>query len=108
MSSSTMAQSLNEIRRKKGISLSQIAESTKIGTFFLEAIENEQFGKLPGGVFSRSYIRQYSAAVGISDKELLEAYAEYEAEKERKELPPAGPESQKKSGLRRLVSLLVS
>jgi cytoskeletal protein RodZ len=108
MASSTTAQSLNQIRRRKGISLSEIANSTKISTFFLEAIENEQFGKLPGGVFSRSYIRQYSAAVGISDKELLEAYAEYEAEKERKELPPAGPKSGKQSGLRWLVSLLVS
>ena len=108
MASSMTAQSLTQIRRRKGVTLSQIAESTKISTFFLEAIETEQFGKLPGGVFSRSYIRQYSAAVGIPDTQLLEAYAEYEAEKERQEQCPAGTQPRKQSGLRRLASLLVS
>jgi cytoskeletal protein RodZ len=108
MGSSMTALGLENIRRRKGVSLQQIAESTKISTFFLEAIESEQFGKLPGGLFNRSYIRQYAAAVGIAADELLDNYAEYEAEKERQENPPAAPQNRRASGLRWLGSLLVS
>ena len=97
---------LEQIRRRNGVSLNQIAESTKISTFFLQAIETEQFGKLPGGVFTRSYIRQYADAVGISAKELLDSLAEYEAEIERK---ATAPELRRKtSGLRWLGSLITS
>jgi cytoskeletal protein RodZ len=98
---------LEQIRRRKGVSLNQIAETTKISTFFLQAIESEQFGKLPGGVFNRSYIRQYAAAVGIAETDLLEAYAEYEAEKHRQENAVPEPR-RRKAGLRWLASLLVS
>jgi cytoskeletal protein RodZ len=98
---------LEQIRRRKGVSLNQVAETTKISTFFLQAIESEEFGKLPGGVFNRSYIRQYAAAVGIADKDLLDAYAEYEAEKDRQENSPPEPR-RRKAGLRWLASLLVS
>jgi cytoskeletal protein RodZ len=98
---------LEQIRRRKGVSLNQIAETTKISTFFLQAIESEEFGKLPGGVFNRSYIKQYAAAVGISEKDLLDAYAEYEAEKDRRENPVPEPR-RRKAGLRWLASLLVS
>jgi cytoskeletal protein RodZ len=48
--------------------------------FFLQAIEDEQFSKLPGGIFDRNYIRQYSAAVGIGETKLLERYARWQAE----------------------------
>jgi cytoskeletal protein RodZ len=108
MASSMTALGLEQIRRRKGVSLNDIAESTKISTFFLQAIESEQFGKLPGGLFNRSYIRQYADAVGISADALLDNYAEYEAEKERQENPPAPPQSRKAAGLRWLGSLLAS
>lgn len=108
MASPMTALGLEQIRRRKGVSLNEIAESTKISTFFLQAIETEQFGKLPGGLFNRSYIKQYAAAVGISPEGLLETYAEYEAEKERQENPPAPAPGRRVSGLRWLVSLLVS
>ena len=107
MASPMTALNLEQIRRRSGVSLNQIAESTKISTFFLQAIETEQFGKLPGGVFTRSYIRQYAAAIGISAKDLLDSYAEYEAEKERQANAPEVLR-RKTSGLRRLGSLFAS
>jgi cytoskeletal protein RodZ len=107
MASLTTAQNLEQIRRRNGITLNQIADSTKISVFFLQAIETEQYGKLPGGVFTRSYIRQYAAAVGIPAKDLLDSYAEYEAEKERQANAPEDLR-RKTSGLRWLGSLLAS
>jgi hypothetical protein len=113
MASLMTALGLEQMRRRKGISLNEIAEITKISTFFLQAIEREEFAKLPGGLFNRSYMRQYADAVGISadallDNALLDNYAEYEAEKERQENPPTPPLGRKAAGLRWLGSLLAS
>ena len=81
---------LAEARRRSGISLEQIAESTKISTHFLRAIECEEFEKLPGGVFNTSYIRQYASAVGLPASKLLAQYQAYEDAKKAQEqaVPP--------------------
>ena len=65
---------LSTQRQKKGISLEQIAELTKISIRFLRAIEDEEFEKLPGGIFNTSYLRQYAAATGLEDSMLLAYY----------------------------------
>ena len=84
------------------MTLADIAEKTKISPIFLQAIEDEQFSKLPGGVFDRNYLRQYAAAAGISDGKLLERYASWEAEH-------AQPVERKQSSTRAwLASLLAS
>ena len=61
-------------RMAKGISLGWIASSTMIGRHFLEAIESEHFEKLPGGVYSLSYLRQYARAIGFDEAALLSRY----------------------------------
>ena len=65
---------LSKLRRTKGISLEQIAERTKISPRFLQAIEAEEFEKLPGGIFNTSYLRQYAAAIGFDESMLLAHY----------------------------------
>jgi cytoskeletal protein RodZ len=62
---------LPRFRKKAGISLEQIADRTKISLRFLRAIEAEEFNKLPGGIFSTSYLRQYAEATGYDESELL-------------------------------------
>ncbi len=57
-----------------GLSLGDVAEITKIGVRYLDAIERGQFAKLPGGIYSTSYIRQYARAVEIDASRLLELY----------------------------------
>lgn len=54
---------LLELRQKHGISLERIADQTKIGLRYLQAIEDGDLNSLPGGVYTRSYLRQYAAAV---------------------------------------------
>lgn len=105
MATSTAALGPEEIRRKKGISLDEISGATKIGTVFLRAIESEEFEKLPGGLFDRSYIRQYAAALAIDAQPLLDRYAEYLTEREVRENPPA---ARRTSPLRWIVSLVTS
>lgn len=62
------------VRRKKGVSLQDISETTKIGVNYLRAIEDGEFAKLPGGIYSTSYIRQYARAIDYNESELLEHY----------------------------------
>jgi cytoskeletal protein RodZ len=61
-------------RKRNAISLEQISKSTKIGMRSLEAIEAGEFRKLPGGVYSTSYIRQYARAIDFDETLILEVY----------------------------------
>ena len=61
-------------RIEKGVTLEEIAQSTKIAPHFLEAIETENFDRLPGGVYSTSYIRQYARVIGYDETALLGHY----------------------------------
>ena len=65
---------LATIRRNRGISLEQIAESTKISVRLLEAIERGDFRKLPGGIYDTSYIRQYARAIDYDESAILAFY----------------------------------
>lgn len=65
---------LATIRKNRGISLQQIAASTKISVRSLEAIEGGDFRKLPGGIYNTSYIRQYARAIDYDESELLAFY----------------------------------
>jgi cytoskeleton protein RodZ len=65
---------LATIRRNRGISLEQIAASTKISVRALEAIERGEFRKLPGGIYNTSYIRQYARAIDYDESAILAVY----------------------------------
>jgi cytoskeletal protein RodZ len=65
---------LASIRRKRGISLQQIADSTKISVRSLEAIERGDFRKLPGGIYNTNYIRQYARAIDYDETVILAFY----------------------------------
>ena len=65
---------LATIRRNRGITLQQIAESTKISIRSLDAIERGDFRKLPGGIYNTNYIRQYARAIDYDETLLLDFY----------------------------------
>src|SRR5947199_1808030 len=65
---------LASIRRNRGLSLEQISQSTKISKRSLQAIEEGEFKKLPGGIYNTSYIRQYARAIEFDESELLAYY----------------------------------
>ncbi len=65
---------LTSHRIRKGVTLQEIAGSTKITRRYLEAIERGDFGKLPGGVYTVNYLRQYAQAVGWDETALVAYY----------------------------------
>jgi hypothetical protein len=62
---------LAAVRKRIGVSLEEIAVSTKISIRYLRAIEDRDIRKLPGAVYTRSYIRQYARAIDWNEDALL-------------------------------------
>jgi cytoskeletal protein RodZ len=59
-----------------GLTLAQISETTRIGTRFLKAIESDDFGVLPEGIYTRSFIRSYAKQVRMDEELALQLYQE--------------------------------
>jgi cytoskeleton protein RodZ len=64
-------ENLRREREMRGVSLEEISSATKISLRFLEAIEREDFAKLPGGIFSRSFIRSYARYLGLDEERVV-------------------------------------
>jgi cytoskeleton protein RodZ len=67
---------LRSAREAKGLTLDQIAQETRISARFLQAIEQEEFAKLPGGLFNRGFIRTYASKVGLDPDSAVRDYEE--------------------------------
>jgi cytoskeletal protein RodZ len=65
---------LKRERELREVSLEEVAKSTRIGTRFLDALENEQWEKLPGGIFNRGFVRAIAHYLGLSEEDLLSEY----------------------------------
>ena len=61
-------------REKKELSLDDVSNVTKISTRMLQAIEEENFEQLPGGVFNRGFIRAYAKHLGLDSEEAVNDY----------------------------------
>ncbi len=62
---------LRAAREAKQISLREIAETTKISVSALEALEENDVAQLPGGIFTRAFVRSYAAEVGLDPEETM-------------------------------------
>lgn len=67
---------LRQARERRGISLRQIASSTKIAAAALDALEKNDISKLPGGIFSRAFVRSYAVEVGLDPDETVREFLE--------------------------------
>jgi cytoskeleton protein RodZ len=76
MSMNDFGGKLRQARERRGISLRQIAASTKIAAAALEALERNDISKLPGGIFSRAFVRSYAVEVGLDPEETVREFLE--------------------------------
>jgi len=58
----------------RGVPLEEIASATKISVRSLQALEAEEFSKLPGGIFTRSFIRAYARYLGLDEETVIGEY----------------------------------
>lgn len=78
---------LKRERELREVSLEELSKATRISNRFLQALENEDWGKLPGGVFGHGFVRSIARYLGLSEEALLGEYDLARAEK----LPAATP-----------------
>ena len=71
----SVGERLRQARLEAGKTLEQIAAETKIQLWILEAIERDDFSRVPGGIFIRGYLTAIARAVALPPSELLTAYA---------------------------------
>src|ERR1700740_294679 len=65
---------LRDARHRRGLSLEQLANVTKIRVAALEAIETNRREKLPETIFLRGFLRAYAREVGLNPEETLKQY----------------------------------
>jgi cytoskeleton protein RodZ len=103
-------------REMRGVTLEEISESTKISKRSLQALEEEDFDLLPGGIFNKGFVRAYARFLGIDEEQAVADFAAADNEQpatedvfplklhDRQEQPPLNP---KRSLLPVLLALLV-
>ena len=65
---------LREAREKKGLTLDDLQQATKIQKRYLIAIEDEKFDELPGDFYVRAFVKPYADTVGLDGNTLLKDY----------------------------------
>jgi len=70
----SLGEELKQQRELRDISLREISNSTKISVRILEAIENNNYKILPGGVFNRNFIRAYAEFIGLDPENTVRKY----------------------------------
>jgi cytoskeletal protein RodZ len=74
MAKGTFGERLKRERELREVTLKEIASATRIAQKFLDALENEEWNKLPGGVFGRGFVRSIARYLGLSEENLLSDY----------------------------------
>jgi cytoskeletal protein RodZ len=65
---------LREARMRQKIDIADVETATKIRAKYLRALENEEFGLLPGNTFVKTFLRTYAEYLGLDPQLLLEEY----------------------------------
>ena len=71
---SSFGEDLRMERLSRGIALEQITAVTKISTRHLEALEQERFRLLPGGIINKGIVRGYAGVVGLNQQDWIERF----------------------------------
>jgi len=91
---------LRSARTRQKLDVSELAERIKVNPKYLEAMEADDWQRLPGGFFYKSFVRQYAHALGIDPDEIEQALSAIPIREEP--MPMPRPEEQKLRSLPRL------
>lgn len=93
----SLGEELKREREFREISLREISDATKINMRMLEAIEENKYEKLPGGIFNRNFIRAYAEFIGLDPEIAVRKYQVQAEQQADQKLPsslitPVAPE----------------
>jgi cytoskeletal protein RodZ len=67
---------LRTARERRGVTVQQLASATTISANAIEALERNDLSGLPGGIFSRAFVRSYAIEVGLDPDAAIEQFLE--------------------------------
>jgi cytoskeleton protein RodZ len=82
---------LREARETKGVTLTALANTTKIAPRQLQLLEREEYAKLPGGIFGRGYVRAVALELGLDADRLVEEFRRHQEPDAFPSPPPPEP-----------------
>jgi cytoskeleton protein RodZ len=103
----SVSSELRSQREKQNISLAQIAEDTRISLRHLESLEEGRYSDLPGGIYTRAFLRTYCERLNIDQKEILRRYEEERSPQVAKSTKSKAPVSSLQSPAQRSNSVLI-
>jgi cytoskeleton protein RodZ len=89
---------LREARMRKKLDIADVEERTKIRAKYLRALENEEFGLLPGSTFVKTFLRTYAEELGLDPHALLEEYRASHELRDEAEIAPIGVSAAERRG----------
>jgi len=75
MTKGSFGENLKREREMRGVSLEEITAATRIAPRFLQALEDENWAQLPGGVFNRGFVRAVARYLGLDEENIVAEYA---------------------------------
>src|SRR5260370_10138571 len=81
MARGNFGERLKRERELREVSMDELTKATRISTRFVEALENEDWGKLPGVVFGHGFVRTIARYLGLNEEALLGEYDSARAER---------------------------
>jgi cytoskeletal protein RodZ len=70
----SFGENLRRARQERKITLQDICATTKISSRMLQALEDERFDLLPGGIFNKGFVRAYARCVGLNEEKTVAEY----------------------------------
>jgi cytoskeleton protein RodZ len=71
----TLGEKLRQAREERGVSITEVAEQTRISPHYIELIEQDDYRTLPGGIFNKGFVKSYAKYVGVDESEALQDYS---------------------------------
>jgi cytoskeleton protein RodZ len=84
----SIGETLREARMRQHLDITDVEAKTKIRAKYLRALENEDFGMLPGSTFVKSFLRTYAEFLGLDPHLLVEEYRAQHDPRDESELTP--------------------
>jgi len=68
---------LRRIRLQRGVSLQQLAETTKVSESLWAGLERNDFSRWPTGIYARSFVREYATAIGLDPETTVDDFCRW-------------------------------
>ena len=103
----TVGARLREERLSRGIKRSEIASKLHITNHYVKSLEANKFDKLPGPIFVKGYLKNYSELLDLNPTEIVGLYEKFISQESENRTEKVTPQKQKVKNRLIVVSSVV-